>query len=244
MRKPGSELRTEIHASWRVFLILPLLWSVTGLEIVQGGMGVAGPSGLVWIPDETPNQKAATETSVTVRCRGRLRHGLAAIGGETTGTTLTFHRTVWELNLPDDAARQLADQMNKEVMVVTGSLRRVIATEDHVRWIVDVEKLSPPGPQDLAEEGAEITVKGTLRARLATSGDIPDMSVRTEDQIWHLDFGTDRRLLTSVEPMIGQLVLLTGRVLPPPKDAQLQMEKPDAPSRHIIQVKQVQSAAQ
>lgn len=244
MRKPDSELRTTIRVPRLAFLLLPLLWAGTSLEFAQGGKGVAGPSRLAWTPDETPPGKEATETSVTVRCRGRLRHGIAAIGGETTGTTLTFHRIIWELNLPDDDSRQLADRMNKEVMVVTGSLRRVIATEDHVRWIVDVEKLSPPGPQDPVEDGAEITVKGTLRAMLATSGDIPDMSVRTEDQIWHLDFGTDRRLLTSAEPRIGQLVLLRGRVLPPPEDAKSQSEKPDAPSRHIIQVRKVESPAQ
>ena len=169
---------------------------------------------------------------------------MMAIGGETTGTTITFHRTIWELNLPDDATQQVASRMNKEDVVVTGSLRRVIATEDVVRWIVDVEKLSPPGPQDAAEDGAEITVKGTLHAALSLSGDTPDMSVRTENQVWHLDFTPERRILTSAEPLIGQPVLLSGKVLPPPDDVKLQSEKPDAPRRHIIRVRKLESPAQ
>ena len=52
------------------------------------------------------------EPSVSVKCCGRLRHGVVAIGGETTGTTITFNRTVWELQLPDDAAREFAARVN------------------------------------------------------------------------------------------------------------------------------------
>jgi hypothetical protein len=247
MRTDGSKIRTTICVVLFVilFLSLPLSQFSTGSMPAFG----ATASGASLILAQTAGEKAtpkdttkdSAETSVTVRCRGRLRHGMVAIGGETTGTTITFHRTIWELNLPDEDTRQLADRMNKEVVVITGSLRRVIATENVVRWIVDVEKLSPPGPEDAEEDGAEITVKGTLRAALAMKGEVPDMSVRTEDQIWHLDFGTERRILTSAEPLIGKYVLLSGKVLPPPDDVKTQSEKPDATRRHIIRVRKLES---
>ena len=242
MRTVGSKIRTTICVF--LFLSLPLSQFSTGSMSAFGATASGASLNLAQSADEKATPKDTAETSVTVRCRGRLRHGIVAIGGETTGTTITFHGTIWELNLPDDASRQLASRMHKEDVVVTGSLRRVIATEDVVRWIVDVEKLSAPGPEDPAEDGADVVVKGTLRAALAQSGDIPNMSVRTEDQIWHLDFGTKRRILTSAEPMIGQPVLLSGKVLPPPEDVKTKSERPDAPRRHIIQVEKLEPLAQ
>lgn len=225
-----------------VFLLLSMSLMGSGPSLAVSASKSSPP--VARKSDEKLTREGAAETSVTVRCRGRLRHGIVAIGGETTGTTITFHRTIWELNLPDEDTRQLADRMNKEDVVITGSLRRVIATEDVVRWIVDVEKLSPPGPEDAEEDGAEITVKGTLRAALAMKGKVPDMSVRTENQIWHLDFGTERRMMTSAEPLIGEHVLLSGKVLPPPDDVKTQSEKPDSPRRHIIRVKKLESPVQ
>jgi hypothetical protein len=246
MRTDGSKIRTTICVFLIVILFpsLPVSQFSTGSISAFGATASGASPSLVQSADEKATRKDTAETSVTVRCRGRLRHGMAAIGGETTGTTLTFHGTIWELNLPDDASRQLASRMHKEDVLVTGSLRRVIATEDVVRWIVDVEKLSPPGPEDAEEDGAEVTIKGTLRAALAMKGEVPDMSVRTENQLWYLDFGTERRILTSAEPMIGKHVLLSGKVLPPPDDVKTQSEKPDAPRRHIIRVRKLESLVQ
>jgi len=187
--------------------------------------------------DEAILTKETKEPSVSVLCHGRLRHGVVAIGCETTGTTITFHRVTWELQLPDEASRELAARHHKAPVVVTGTLRRVMGTEDIVRWIVDVEKLSALDSRDAPEEGAKVTIRGTLRATLPQTGDTPDLSVRADDQNWRLDFAADREIQTAAESLIGQPVLLTGSVLPLPQESERKTTNSPTPETHTVRVK-------
>ena len=150
-----------------------------------------------------------SEPSVTVECCGRLRHGIVAIGGETTGTTITFNRTVWELRLPDDAAREFAKEHHKEPVTVTGRLRKISGTEVKDRWIIDVKTLSK---RDITkdEEGTRLTIQGTLRTSDLRQGDSPEMTIDAEGQVWPIDLSSDDKLRDKAESLIGRPVLLTG----------------------------------
>jgi len=154
--------------------------------------------------DDTPR-----EPSVSVECCGRLRHGIVAIGGETTGTTITFNRTVWELRLPDDAAREFANEHHKERVIVTGRLRKVSGTEVKDRWIIDVRTLSKRDTTK-DEEGTRLTIQGTLRTADPRQGDSPEMTIDADGQVWPIDLSSDAKLRGKAESLIGRPVLLTG----------------------------------
>jgi hypothetical protein len=81
-----------------------------------------------------------------VRVVGRLKTGVMAIGGESTGTTITSRGVTWELELGNDEARQqLARSLDGQLVRVRGSLRRVDGVERGPRWIVAVERLKKAG---------------------------------------------------------------------------------------------------
>jgi hypothetical protein len=193
--------------------------------------------------DEVFLEDGEKEPSVSVLCHGRLRHGVVAVGGETTGTTITFNRVTWELQLPDEASREFAKRNHQEPAVVTGTLRKVVGTEKLVRWIVHVKKLTESDSRDLLEEGAKVTIRGTLRAALSQTGDIPELSVRADDQIWRLDFTANRETQTAAESFIGQSVLLTGSVLPLPEETERGTTRPPTPATHSVRVKTIEASA-
>jgi hypothetical protein len=75
-----------------------------------------------------------------------LKTGVMAIGGESTGTTITSRGVTWELELGNDEARQqLARSLDGQLVRVRGSLRRVDGVERGPRWIVAVERLKKAG---------------------------------------------------------------------------------------------------
>lgn len=147
--------------------------------------------------------------SVSVECCGRLRHGVVAIGGETTGTTITFNRLVWEVLLNDDTQRKFAEEHSRELVVATGTLRRIAGTEVKDRWIIDVRSLAE---RDAAKhsEGARMTVRGTLRATVARSGESPAMTIDANGQVWPIDLSTEARLYGQAASLVDQPVILTG----------------------------------
>jgi len=156
--------------------------------------------------DETP-----PKPSIAVECVGRLRHGVVAIGGETTGTTITFNRIVWELQLHDDAAREFAKKHHKKPVVVTGTLRKIGGTEVNVRWIIDVKKLSESDATK-DKEGTLLTMEGTLRATDPRTDNSPGMTIDTDGEIWPIDVSSHEKLQNRAESLVSQPVLLTGRL--------------------------------
>ena len=86
------------------------------------------------------------DDSIDVVVRGRLRTGIMAVGGETTGTTVTARGATWELDLrgqPEWAAR--AESLNSRRVVVTGTLEVRPGVERRQRWIVTVKTLEAAG---------------------------------------------------------------------------------------------------
>jgi len=82
--------------------------------------------------------------SIEVRVRGRIRGGLMAIGGETTGITIRARGVTWELDLGgNDALRAKAEALDGKMALVTGSLEAKPGVEIATRWILKVETLAP-----------------------------------------------------------------------------------------------------
>jgi hypothetical protein len=214
----------------RLFSITLILLTACSLPAIVAG-------------DDLFPQQEPKEPSVSVVCHGRLRDGVIAIGSETTGTTITFNRVTWELQLPDDASRALAARYHKASVVVTGTLRRVVGIENAVRWIVDVDKLTARDSRHAVEEGANVTLRGTLRAALSQTSDTANLSVRADDQIWRLDFAADRDAQATAESLIGQPILITGSVLPLPEDSERNAIRSPRVETHTLRVKTVAASA-
>ncbi len=191
--------------------------------------------------DEAFFDESKTTPSVSVLCQGRLRHGVMAIGGETTGTTITFHRVTWELKLPDKASGDFAERNHKKPVVVTGTLRKVAATESRVRWIVDVTRITELDPRDTPKDSARITIQGTLRAALSQTGDTPELSVNTANQKWKLDIAANPVVKSVAESLIGQTVLITG-TLPPREKNSSPNEKRRTPIADTVRVNTIKAA--
>ncbi|PQO43073.1 hypothetical protein [Blastopirellula marina] len=81
--------------------------------------------------------------SIHVRMIGELHSGIVAIGGETTGTTITAQGLTWELDFGDNAEfRKLAETLDGQQVRVAGSLKRRAGVEIKDRWILTVERFA------------------------------------------------------------------------------------------------------
>lgn len=164
------------------------------------------------VPDEAP-AKPKPKPQMSVEFCGRLRHGVMAIGGESTGTNISFDRIIWELQLLNDADRKFAQQHHKKKVVVTGRLRKVKGIETKDRWIIDVTKLSE---QNVAKdkEGVRVNILGTLQTSDSRNGKPTSMAINSAGIVWPVDVASDRKLKIAAETMIGQRILLSGSLKP------------------------------
>jgi hypothetical protein len=86
--------------------------------------------------------KPDLEDSINVAVIGTLRTGVVAIGGETTGTTITAKGITWELDLGKNGEFvEAAKNFSGKKVVVQGSLVRRPGVEVKERWIVAVTGL-------------------------------------------------------------------------------------------------------
>jgi hypothetical protein len=84
---------------------------------------------------------------IKVEIKGKLATGIVAIGGETTGTTITARGATWDLDLgKNEALHRLAEQLNGKMVQVTGTARVVQGVERGPRTIVTVATLKPAAP--------------------------------------------------------------------------------------------------
>jgi hypothetical protein len=85
---------------------------------------------------------APADESINVTVVGTLRTGIVAIGGETTGTTITAKGIRWELDFGKNAElRAAAEKLNGKQVTVSGTLQRRAGVEIKERWIVTVMSL-------------------------------------------------------------------------------------------------------
>ena len=78
---------------------------------------------------------------VTIKIVGKLAHGVMAIGGETTGTTVTAENMTFELQLSGKEQQKLAEKLNGKKVVASGKLTMKRGVERGNRWIVQVKTL-------------------------------------------------------------------------------------------------------
>jgi hypothetical protein len=81
------------------------------------------------------------DESITVKVVGTLQTGIIAIGGETTGATITAQGITWELDFGNSPLRKTADTLDGKKAVVQGRLERRKGVEIRERWIVTVTDL-------------------------------------------------------------------------------------------------------
>lgn len=181
------------------------------------------------LADDTHSPKAP-ESSVSIECHGRLRSGVVSVGGETTGTTITFNRIVYELQLQSEADQKFAKDHHKQPVIATGTLRKVAGVETKARWIIDVQTLAERDPAK-DKEGALLNVQGTLQATPPDG----EMTIRAVGQVWPIDLSADAQLQARAKTLVGQQVQLKGNL----------EETPDAesPAPVILRVKTLASAA-
>lgn len=184
-------------------------------------------------PPPEAHAKPPAEPSVSAECCGRMRHGMVAIGCETTGTTITFNGIVWELQLHDDAARNFAKRHHGEPVVVTGELRNIVGTEAKQRWIIDVETMTKMDPTKV-KEGSKLTIRGTLRGTHPSKSDAKEILVEVDDKTWKIDTSTDAKLLVNTKSLMGESIVAKCHVA--------RANEKDSSSPIIIRMNSVQQA--
>ena len=110
-------------------------WLAAAMALVaMSALAVADP----------PRDRDAREY-VKVEIKGLLKTHIVAIGGETTGTTITADKTTWELDLDrNERWAQLAEELNGKVAIAKGYVHVVEGTEVKKRMIVQVTDLQAP----------------------------------------------------------------------------------------------------
>ncbi|WP_425615973.1 hypothetical protein NA78x_005910 [Anatilimnocola sp. NA78] len=97
----------------------------------------------------------AADDSIEVNVVGALATGLSAIGGETTGSTITAKGITWELDFgKDKALHAAAEKLSGQQVAVSGTLDRRAGVEVRERWIVTVKSLKgAAAKRDLGQGG-------------------------------------------------------------------------------------------
>ena len=99
--------------------------------------------GLLFFTMQSVMAADPVEESISVTVVGKLRTGIVAIGGETTGTTITAKGIKWELDFGKNAElRAAAEKLNGKQVTVNGTLERRSGIEVKERWIVAVSSVN------------------------------------------------------------------------------------------------------
>jgi hypothetical protein len=128
------------------------------VNFVVGGTRIAGPGfGFKFVKllrqgvksvngNPVEHTQRGVLDSVSVIVVGTLRTGIVAIGGETTGTTITANNIIWELDFGDNAAlRATAQALSGKKAAIRGRLERRDGVEVQTRWIVSVSDIDSAG---------------------------------------------------------------------------------------------------
>ena len=113
--------------------------------LVTVGLTVIGLTGLCALESLPGDERPMKDDEyIHVEVRGLLQTGVVAIGGETTGVTITARGATWELDLGNDEKLQkAAEKLDGTRVDVTGDLEVREGVEVRQRWIVSVGTLEP-----------------------------------------------------------------------------------------------------
>ncbi|MGH7202124.1 MAG: hypothetical protein ACREJB_16080 [Planctomycetaceae bacterium] len=113
---------------------------------------------------------------IRVEIRGVIHTGVVAIGGETTGTTITADGVAWELELGEAPIGEAVGTLNGRTALVTGELEVRKGVEIPQRWVVHVKSLKSAAPPE-QPEGASKLDGNRLRQLLAERRDTLEQAV-------------------------------------------------------------------
>jgi hypothetical protein len=106
-----------------------LLLTLAGLSMADAAQGAPAPT-----------------EYIQVEIKGKLKTGLVAIGGETTGTVIVAKGATWELDFAGNAELQkLAGTLGGKTVIVKGSYEVRAGVEIKQRHIVTVTSLKEAG---------------------------------------------------------------------------------------------------
>lgn len=115
--------------------------------------------------------QAQDKESITVQVVGKLKTGIVAIGGETTGTTITAKEVTWELDLgKDEKLRAEAEKLDGKLALVKGTLERRPGLAIKERWIVTVSELRAADTKAVDKKHEEQGRTGASPPSIAVSG--------------------------------------------------------------------------
>ncbi len=126
--------------------------NVSNVEVKEDGR---------WEPTKLPLAGLVEGKAVTVRVRGTLTHGIIAIGGETTGTTLRFGNTTWELDLRKAKMfSSAAEKFSGKRVVVSGLVRTQKGVEIGTRTILAVGSIESVQQKAVPKNGVPERIMG------------------------------------------------------------------------------------
>lgn len=119
-----------------------------GLKSVNGQAIPAGPG-------EAPASPAIAD-SIEVTVVGTVETGIMAIGGETTGSTITSSGLTWELDFQAADQVEIAKQLGTRKARVQGMLIRIPGVEVAQRTIIEVRSITPANQPSPDRETAPV----------------------------------------------------------------------------------------
>lgn len=151
----------------------------------------------------------AEKSPVRIECHGKLRSGVSAIGGETTGTTVDFDGIHFDLTFANQADQTFASNNHKKPVTVLGTVRQVKGPERGIRWVIDVEKISPR--EAMQKHGAKVTIIGNVMKNEKDGNFV----LQTGEVAWPLQRPEDKSLLEKADSLLDKTVTLVGKPVKP-----------------------------
>ena len=142
--------------------------------------------------EEPPKPEKADSNAIEFT--GKLRTGIVAIGGETTGTTISANGKSYELDFRQDSKlRALARTLNGKDVVVRGTLQQKEGVEVRQRRIIMVVELRAADAKQDSPPAAKTGEPGSDKAP-------PNAGTKTsfkgwESYVWQKDGDTNFSLL-------------------------------------------------
>lgn len=133
---------------------------------------------------------APPEDFVRIEMEGKLRTGVVAIGGETTGVELTANGMTFEVALGSEALQRRAQGLDGQRVRLHGTLRQIEGVERGTRWIVTADSL---------EDAREAAIREALFALIHAAAR-EDATAACQHIVYRLDGQPARRWKSVYDP--------------------------------------------
>jgi hypothetical protein len=147
------------------------------------------------------------EGSIDLEVKGTLTTGIVAIGGESTGATITTKD-----GFSCEVAGVKDDKLNKKSVVVKGSFAVKPGVEVGQRRI-----LTAASVEEATDKPDENYVKAKIKGKLATGilapgGATTGVTITAAGTTWELDLRKDKDMVAAAEKLTGKEILVEGTV--------------------------------